>query len=190
MLPFMNKAPAPSAPVSVPFHLDILAPVLVLLAHTMAVFVLLFVYRIPEMLRKKVNVAKLALKGSPEYQKEMSKMDPKVRSCNPIAPIAPLTLLPVPPFQLNFPADNYNHLCEQPTLFYAAVFFIYLFRDGVFRHDVVLINCAWTYTVTRIFHSLEQCFRNDVNTRFAIFAVSSLALLVMVGKVVASTLLP
>lgn len=165
MLPW-NKPPAPSVQSVTPFFLDILSPVIVLVAHTLLVFVLLYAYRIPEMIKKKVNVKKLTPAG-PEALKEWSKMDPRKE----------------------YPAQNYNHLCEQPTLFYATIFFIQLFRNGVFKDDVVLIGSAWTYVGFRLVHSIEQCFRNDVSTRFYLFAVSSLSLFVMVGKVLLSVLL-
>src|SRR3569832_658699 len=47
-------------------------------------------------------------------------------------------------------ADNYIHLMEQPTVFYALCFFIFLRgHDGSFD-----VSLAWAYVVLRVTHSL------------------------------------
>ena len=69
-------------------------------------------------------------------------------------------------------ADNYNHLHEQPTLFYALVFFCALAGTG----DSLNVTLAWTYVVLRVIHSLVQVTVNKVALRFSIFVLASLVL--------------
>ena len=45
--------------------------------------------------------------------------------------------------------DNYNHLFEQPTLFYAFVTYIYLIQHV----DTTHLYLAWLYAALRIVHS-------------------------------------
>ena len=72
-------------------------------------------------------------------------------------------------------ADNYNHLHEQPTIFYALVFYSALAGTG----DSLMANLAWAYVVIRVVHSLVQCTSNKVMLRFPVFALSSLILVAM-----------
>ncbi|KAK3113923.1 hypothetical protein LTR53_008290 [Teratosphaeriaceae sp. CCFEE 6253] len=77
------------------------------------------------------------------------------------------------PRPLQFPADNYNHLMEQPTVFYAVA--LALDRLGV--QDDVTVGLAWTYLGLRVVHSLVQALRNPIMIRFQIFLCSSATLL-------------
>ena len=72
-------------------------------------------------------------------------------------------------------ADNYNHLHEQPVIFYALVFYGHLagVADGL---DIML---AWSYVALRIVHSLWQGLVNFIPVRFALFVLASLVLIVM-----------
>jgi hypothetical protein len=72
----------------------------------------------------------------------------------------------------NWPAHNYAHLMEQPTLFYAIVFALVLMG---FDHRINVI-LAWTYVGLRVAHSVVQIFMNDLRLRFPLFLLSSLAL--------------
>lgn len=72
-------------------------------------------------------------------------------------------------------ADNYNHLHEQPTIFYALVFYTHLSGNV----SNLLINLAWAYVAARVVHSLVQNTSNKVMVRFSIFALSSLVLIAM-----------
>lgn len=69
-------------------------------------------------------------------------------------------------------ADNYNHLMEQPTIFYAVVFYTALVGNG----DALNILLAWSYTLLRILHSIVQMTVNWVPLRFWLFLWSTLAL--------------
>ena len=75
----------------------------------------------------------------------------------------------------NWPAHNYTHLLEQPTIFYAIVFVL------VFMGFDAPINLwlAWTYVGLRILHSLIQATLNVVKWRFFIFLLSTLCLLAL-----------
>ena len=72
-------------------------------------------------------------------------------------------------------ADNYNHLHEQPTLFYALAIYSHLASTA----DMTNVTLAWIYVGIRIVHSLIQCTSNFIPLRFMVFAAGSLALLVI-----------
>lgn len=73
-------------------------------------------------------------------------------------------------------ADNYNHLMEQPTLFYAVALSLALLGRGVGAN----LALAWTYVVLRVAHSLVQATWNKIEVRFAAFFLSSLVLAALV----------
>jgi hypothetical protein len=70
-------------------------------------------------------------------------------------------------------AHNYNHLMEQPTLFYAVALTLALIDQG----DGINLYLAWAYVAFRILHSLVQATTNIVLHRLILFALSSVALL-------------
>lgn len=80
------------------------------------------------------------------------------------------------PPRVRWKADNYNHLMEQPTLFYAITFALALLGRG----DGWNLRLAWTYVGLRVVHSLVQALINKIEVRFAIFAISSLVLVALV----------
>jgi hypothetical protein len=86
--------------------------------------------------------------------------------------------LDILPSNVRSVADNYNHLHEQPTVFYALAFYIQL--TGL--ADPVSINLAWAYVGLRVVHSLVQNLGNKVMLRFPVFALSSLVLVAMVVR--------
>ncbi|CAK1363639.1 hypothetical protein CB0940_04334 [Cercospora beticola] len=75
-------------------------------------------------------------------------------------------------------AHNYNHLHEQPTVFYAVALSLIAAGD---THDYT-VKAAWTYVGIRIFHSLYQVLVNKVLTRFQIFASSSIVIAGMTAR--------
>ena len=75
-------------------------------------------------------------------------------------------------------ADNYNHLFEQPTLFYATVFVIWALENT----DEIHLYCAWTYCVLRLIHSIFQATLNLVWIRFGLFILSWVVLSVMIFR--------
>jgi len=75
-------------------------------------------------------------------------------------------------------SNNYNHLFEQPTLFYAVAISI-----AVLGHvDPLHVQCAWAYAILRIAHSLVQATVDIVMIRFGLFMLSWLALTIMVVR--------
>ena len=83
------------------------------------------------------------------------------------------------PAKAQWKAHNYNHLLEQPVLFYALCAILTV-ADGT---SPVAVTLAWAYVLLRIAHSLVQASSNRVKPRFILFAVSSgsLALLTIVA---------
>lgn len=75
-------------------------------------------------------------------------------------------------------AHNYNHLMEQPTIFYAAALAIFVAGHG----DGTAVALAWTYVALRIVHSLVQASVNIVMARFLAFALSTLVLVALVAR--------
>jgi len=75
-------------------------------------------------------------------------------------------------------ADNYNHLFEQPTLFYAIALAIAVMGHG----DETHVQLAWAFVPLRVVHSLVQITINIVMLRFAIFALSWVALGAMIVR--------
>ena len=73
-------------------------------------------------------------------------------------------------------ADNYNHLFEQPTIFYAISFVIW----GLEHTDIIHLYCAWFYVIIRIIHSILQATLNLVWIRFSLFILSWVPLTIMI----------
>lgn len=74
-----------------------------------------------------------------------------------------------------WPADNYNHLMEQPTLFYAVALTLAMIGGA----DGLNATIAWAYVGLRIVHSLFQALVNRTVVRFAIFTLSTLCLVAL-----------
>ncbi|SEK61317.1 hypothetical protein SAMN05216382_0759 [Sphingomonas palmae] len=77
----------------------------------------------------------------------------------------------IPP-HVQWKAHNYNHLLEQPVLFYAICGVLAL--TLTFR--AIDLYLAWIYVALRIAHSLVQVTRNKVVPRLMLFLASSLTL--------------
>lgn len=82
------------------------------------------------------------------------------------------------PAEVRWKADNYNHLMEQPTLFYAVALSLAVLGDASTLSQAL----AWSYVALRVVHSLVQVLFNHIITRFAVFFVSSLVLFALTGK--------
>lgn len=82
------------------------------------------------------------------------------------------------PPRVRWKADNYNHLMEQPTIFYATVLsLVFLGVDS----DVV-VYAAWAYVGFRVAHSLVQVLVNKIEVRFVLFALSNVPLVFLIYK--------
>ena len=124
----------------------ILGPVATLALWSMVMWVWMYATRIPAMQTAKIDLEEAARKR----------------------------VLELPP-EVMWVSDNYNHLMEQPTIFYAAAFAAQLAGQA----DATNVALAWTYVGLRIVHSLVQCTVNRIMVRFTVFALSTIALAVM-----------
>ncbi len=79
------------------------------------------------------------------------------------------------PAEVRWKADNYNHLLEQPTVFYAVAISLAVLNDT----SSLALGLGWTYFALRVVHSLVQTLINKIEIRFALFALSSLVLIAL-----------
>jgi hypothetical protein len=82
------------------------------------------------------------------------------------------------PLKVRQVADNYNHLMEQPTIFYALVFYGYLAGD----QNVANVALTWAYVATRVVHSVIQATVNIVLVRFAVHVLGTLTLVALAAR--------
>ena len=76
------------------------------------------------------------------------------------------------PASAQWKAHNYNHLHEQPTLFYAVCVVLAVAAPA----DALGAWLAWVYAGLRVAHSLVQATVNRVRPRFQLFMASSIVL--------------
>ena len=124
-----------------------IGPVVALVAWTLVMMVWMYALRFPAMRRKGIS-----LKG--RIGSKSGALDGVVED------------------RVQWKAHNYNHLMEQPTLFYAIA--LALAMLGVEGGIPPLL--AWAYVAFRIAHSLVQATVNVVLYRFYLFVGASLAL--------------
>ena len=129
---------------------SLVAPVMALVLWTLVIWVWMYATRIPAMQRAKID---------------------------PQAAARARTLALEP--EVMFVSDNYNHLMEQPTIFYAAA----LAAQVAGLADPMNVGLAWAYVMLRIVHSLIQCTVNVVMARFVVFSLSTIVLCVMAVRV-------
>lgn len=87
------------------------------------------------------------------------------------------------PDAINWKAHNYAHLMEQPTLFYVTVAIL-----AILGSETLDVALAWGYVTIRVIHSIWQATVNRVPVRFALFALSTLCLLVLAIRALGATL--
>jgi hypothetical protein len=92
----------------------------------------------------------------------------------------PSSLDAILPPRIQWIAHNYNHLHEQPTLFYAVAIALAVIGQG----DGLNATLAWAYVILRIIHSVFQSTVNKVPIRFGIFVLASLPLFALVVHLV------
>jgi hypothetical protein len=141
----------------VPTSTEFLMPVLALVAWTLVMWVWMYATRIPAMKAAGIDPQDAAYPGTWAHR-----LRPGVRSV----------------------ADNYNHLHEQPTIFYAVMFFAAITGGG----DTTALRLAWAYVLLRVVHSLVQATINRVIVRFSIFALATLALAMITARELARVL--
>jgi hypothetical protein len=128
----------------------LVAPVMALVAWSLVIWLWMYVRRLPAMSKAGIRPQEAAFPGG-------------------------LNGLPASARQA---ADNYNHLMEQPTIFYAAALAIQV--DG--HADGWALHLAWAYVALRVAHSLVQVTVNVVSLRFPLFVLSTICLAVMVAR--------
>lgn len=139
----------------------ILGPVATLALWSMIMWVWLYATRIPAMQRTKIDMAKL-VGGTGKRLDDV-----------------------LPP-EVQWKAHNYNHLMEQPTVFYAVALALAIGGLG----GGLNAQIAWAYVALRILHSLIQVTVNRVLWRFAVFVLGSLALLALCLRAFMGFVLP
>lgn len=92
---------------------------------------------------------------------------------------------PAMPPQVAWKSHNYTHLMEQPTIFYATIAILAIAGAGT---DSVNITLAWSYVLVRIIHSVWQSTVNKVQTRFILFLISTLCLIVLAVRALFATI--
>jgi hypothetical protein len=132
------------------FENGMIAPVLALVAWTCVMWFWMYATRIPAMRRANVDLEALRRTGAP---------------------------LVLPP-EVARAADNYNHLHEQPTIFYALALAAQLGGAA----DATSVALAWAYVALRIVHSLVQATQNVIPLRFGVFALASFALMALLAR--------
>lgn len=133
----------------------LLLPAVALAAWTFVMWTWMYATRIPAIRRAKLRLDPNAPRGE-----QMASLPPAVR----------------------WKADNYNHLFEQPTIFYPIAIILALVEDA----GSVDVGLAWAYVALRVVHSVFQATVNKIEVRFAVFLLSSL---VLVGMVVRAAML-
>lgn len=131
--------------------MDILQPVVALLAWTMVMWVWMYATRIPAMLKAGLDAKGMVGTTGASLRAQL-------------------------PDTVSWKADNYNHLHEAPTLFYAVAIVLAIIGQG----DGFNTTLAWAYVAFRVAHSIVQATWNKVAVRFALFALSSLALMALI----------
>lgn len=87
------------------------------------------------------------------------------------------------PKPVMWPAHNYMHLLEQPTLFYPLVIILALL-GGANQTNIAL---AWVYVGLRVAHSIWQIKVNTIPVRFGLFILSTIVLIVLAVNAVRAT---
>jgi hypothetical protein len=83
-----------------------------------------------------------------------------------------------------WPAHNFTHLMEQPTIFYPAVIILAIMGAG--GGDVL---AAWLYVALRIVHSVWQATNNTIPVRMMLFFGATGALIWLAVRAIVQTLL-
>jgi hypothetical protein len=133
--------------------MDILGPVVVLLAWTMVMWIWMYATRIPAMNAAGIDAKNLVGSDGASLRAKL-------------------------PETISWKADNYNHLHEAPTVFYAVAIVLAIIGQG----DGLNTQLAWAYVALRIAHSIVQATINRVVVRFALFALSSFALMALIAR--------
>jgi hypothetical protein len=142
----------------------ILKPALALVVWTQVVMVWLYARRIPALEKLKAegkfNLDKMSTATKDQFN----------------------AVVPAP---ARWVADNYTHLMEHPTIFYALTFYI----DRANYGSPIMVKLAWGYVGLRVVHSFVQGCGNAIMVRFSVFISSTAVFAAMTGIVVRNELL-
>lgn len=133
--------------------MDILQPAVALMIWTMIMWAWMYVTRIPAMQKAAVDVDRMV--NDPDASLDRSL-----------------------PARVQWKAHNYNHLHEQPTVFYAVCIVLAIIGAG----DGMNAFLAWIYMGLRVIHSVVQVTANKVIVRFVLFALSSIVLIALIAS--------
>jgi hypothetical protein len=133
----------------------ILKPVIALAAWSTIMWIWLYAARLPAMSRARIDGTKMVGSTGKSLRDDMVAAGEE---------------------RASWVADNYNHLMEQPTVFYATAIALALIGQG----NGLNATIAWAYVGLRVAHSLVQVLSNRVMYRFALFMLSAIALAVLV----------
>ena len=129
-------------------HAEILKPVVVLVVWSLVMWGWMLAVRLPAMKAAGIELGKLVGTKGSDADRAL-------------------------PAKAQWPAHNYNHLMEQPTIFYAATVVLAVSGNGSGAAAVL----AWAYAALRIAHSIVQATVNGVALRFLLFVASTAALI-------------
>jgi len=130
---------------------EILQPLVALMAWTMVMWAWMYATRIPAMSKAGIDAKNMVGSTGVSLREKL-------------------------PDSVSWKADNYNHLHEAPTLFYAVGLTLAIIGQG----DGLNAQLAWLYVALRVLHSLVQAITNRVIVRFMLFALSSLVLIALI----------
>jgi hypothetical protein len=133
---------------------EILQPVVILAAWTMVMWLWMYATRIPAMNRAGIDGVNMTASTGKSLRDD---------------------LIAKGEHRASWIADNYNHLHEAPTVFYAISLTLAIIGWG----DGMNADIAWAYVGLRIAHSLVQALWNRVIVRFALFILSTLCLIAL-----------
>lgn len=131
--------------------MEILQPAVVLMIWTMVMWAWMYATRIPAMQKAQVDVDRLVSDPDASLDRQL-------------------------PAQVQWKAHNYNHLHEQPTVFYAVAIVLAIVGAG----DGLNALLAWIYVGLRVIHSIVQVTANKVMVRFVLFSLSSVVLIALI----------
>lgn len=123
----------------------ILVPVVALIAWSLVMWTWMYITRLPAIKKSRIE------------------LDPDAPSGQQMGTL---------PARVRWKADNYNHLMQEPTLFYALALTLAFIGQGGGANLVL----AWAYVGLRILHSLVQALGNKIELRFMVFVLSTLML--------------
>jgi len=71
--------------------------------------------------------------------------------------------------------NAYNNQFQLPLLFFVLVILAYILHKA----DLLFVGMSWIFVITRLAHAFVHVTSNRMQTRFAIFAVGAIVLLIM-----------